>query len=371
MLKIKKDKFLNIIGLMSGTSLDGIDISLVKTNGNELFSLNKNYYFKYNDTQKQILKKITLNYKKYLRNLEMKIRADNYISALHLRAIKKSGYLKQAEIIGFHGQTIFHDPRILSCQLGNPKILSKRLKKDIVYNFREKDIINDGQGAPLAPIYHKYLISKYKLELPSCVLNIGGISNLSYWDGKKLIGFDTGPGNSLMDDYIQLFTNFNFDQNGILASKGKVNTKILQLFMNNNFFKKSYPKSLDKFYFKKEFKKLIDKKISLEDALCTLLEITLNSILNSFKILPSYPRSLIICGGGKKNTYLISQIKEKSCINIFDLDYFKHNSDFVEAELIAFLAARFIFKLPSTFPLTTGVQKPIITGEIIKNHELC
>ena len=121
-------------------------------------------------------------------------------------ALKDLDILNKCDLIGFHGQTIYHNPKKkISIQLGNPKILSKLLNKNVIFDFRSNDLSLGGQGAPLAPIYHKYIIEKFNLELPTCILNIGGISNLTYWDGKKLIGFDTGPGNALMDDYIQLY----------------------------------------------------------------------------------------------------------------------------------------------------------------------
>ena len=129
-----------------------------------------------------------------LKQKKLLSRLNKFITKLHLKALNHSGFLKNTDIIGFHGQTILHNPKInMSVQLGDPKTLANITKKKVVFNFRQNDIINNGQGAPLAPIFHKTIIEKYKFNLPCCFLNIGGISNISYWDGSELIGFDTGP----------------------------------------------------------------------------------------------------------------------------------------------------------------------------------
>ena len=135
------------------------------------------------------------------------------------------------------------------------------MKKDVIFDFRSNDLKNGGQGAPLAPIYHKYIIKKYNLNMPSCILNIGGICNLTYWDGERLIGFDVGPGNTLLDDFIRNRTNFLFDKNGFHASKGSINKDLIELFFQNSYFSKPYPKSLDKDSFESFFSIFLKKKI--------------------------------------------------------------------------------------------------------------
>ncbi len=367
MVEIKKDKFLNIIGLMSGTSLDGIDVSLVKSNGKELLSLKKNYYFKYKKNVTAILKKVLKNYKNILGNKDLKNKIDNFVTNLHLKAIIQSGFLKNSDYIGFHGQTIFHNPKVKSIQLGNPQMLANLLKKNVVFDFRSNDIFNNGQGAPLAPIYHKMIIEKNKVILPSCFLNIGGISNISYWDGKSLIGFDTGPGNNLMDEYIQLMTKNKFDSNGEIASKGKIDKTLLKKFLSNEYFKKPFPKSLDKHFFNNEFNYFKQIDMRLTDAMSTLAEITITSIIDSLKFLPKFPKSIIIAGGGYKNKYLTNRLRDKINISFYDLNEFNHDPDFIESELIAFLTARHFFDLPITFPETTGVSEPSVGGKMYKS----
>ena len=183
----------------------------------------------------------------------------------HYFALKDLDIVNKCDLIGFHGQTIYHNARKkISIQLGNPKKLSKMFNKNVIFDFRSNDLSFGGQGAPLAPIYHKYIIEKSGLTLPTCILNIGGVSNITFWDGKKLIGFDTGPGNALMDDYISTVSNKNFDEDGIIASSGYPINKEIKKFLKNPFFVKLPPKSLDRGAFLKAYNKLIQKNIHLK-----------------------------------------------------------------------------------------------------------
>ena len=196
---------------MSGTSVDGIDISLVQTNGLSLRRLNKNYFYKYSNKTRSFLMGV-LNQDINV-NLKRKQYLDEFITNEYYLALKELNIIEMADIIGFHGQTIYHDPvKNTSIQLGDPTKLAKIFDKDVVFDFRSNDLKLGGQGAPLAPIYHKFIIEEFNLELPSCILNIGGVSNLTYWDGKRLLGFDIGPGNGLMDNYISVISNKHFDK---------------------------------------------------------------------------------------------------------------------------------------------------------------
>ena len=149
--------------------------------------------------------------------------------------------------------------------------MSKWTGLETIFNFREKDIQRGGEGAPLAPIYHKTIMEELNLKLPSCIINVGGISNLTYWDGKKLIGFDTGPGNNLMDQYINVKKKLYYDNDGKIASKGKANKKFVERFLKNNFFEINPPKSLDKNYFNNNLQTLLQSKINVYDGMATLL----------------------------------------------------------------------------------------------------
>ena len=172
-------------------------------------------------------------------NLNKKSFLDEFITLEHYSALKKDlDIIKNCDLIGFHGQTIYHNPKTkISIQLGDPAKLAKLLNKDVIFNYRLDDIESGGQGAPLAPIYHKLIVENFKLELPCCILNIGGISNLTYWDGDTLIGFDTGPGNALMDDYMVNIFNQNFDRDGSLAAKGTPIKEEIKKMLQHDYFR--------------------------------------------------------------------------------------------------------------------------------------
>ncbi len=357
--------FLNIIGLMTGTSMDGIDISLVKTNGIDLKRLNKNFYYKYSPETKTILNdilKTNINL-----NLKQKNFLDEFITKEHYSALKDLDIVQNCDLIGFHGQTIYHNPKKkISIQLGDPTRLAKLLNKDIIFNYRSDDIVSGGQGAPLAPIYHKFIIEELKLETPCCIVNIGGVSNLTYWDGNELVGFDTGPGNALMDDYMSNKFNQNFDRDGSIAAKGTPMEKEIKKMLQHEFFKIPPPKSLDRQEFKPQYKELIKKKYSVHDIMATLTEFTVETIATSFKLLPKEIKSILITGGGCRNIYLTKRLKDKLKLKVYNEKQLGINFDYIEAELIAYLSARSIYRLPFTFPSTTGVLKPLSGGKLFK-----
>ena len=225
--------------------------------------------------------------------------------------------------------------------------------------------MHQGQGAPISPIYHKYIIEKSKLRLPCAFFNIGGITNLSYWDGKNLIGYDVGPGNVFLDNYMTIKLNKNYDDGGVLASRGKIIANEIKKFFDHKYFNKPFPKSLDKNSFSDFFLNFISKNYSHKDAMATLTELTALSIFKSVKSTKEYPSSVIVSGGSYKNKFLLSRISNLIKKDILDLNSFGFNQDFTESELVAFLSARRINNLPITFPNTTGVKNPLIGGKIL------
>lgn len=357
--------YLNVIGLMTGTSMDGIDISLVKTNGIDLIRLNQNFFYKYNNETQDFLLSI-LN-EDITFNLKRKKYLDDIVTQEHYQALKNLNILKRSDLVGFHGQTIYHNPsEKVSIQLGDASKLSQLLKKDIIFDFRSMDIKNGGQGAPLAPIYHKFIIESLNLKLPTCILNIGGVANLTFWDGKTLIGFDTGPGNGLMDHFMKTISNKYFDKNGFIASKGIPNKKIVKEFINHNFFKKLPPKSLDRNSFMNLFNSLLEKKMSDSDIMATLAEFTIESIAISLHFLPKKIENILITGGGYKNNYIMERLIKRLNVNFINESEIDIKFDFLEAELIAFLSARSLYNLPFTFPTTTGNSKISSGGKLYR-----
>ena len=360
-----KNKYFNVLGFMSGTSMDGIDISLVRTNGLNLINL-KNYFFKYDKLIRNQLFSIVDIYQDILKNQNLHNRYNNFVTNIHLKALEASGFVSECELIGFHGQTIFHNSaNKISLQLGNGQLMANETKKNVVFDFRKNDLKNGGEGAPLAPIYHKLLIKKQDAILPCVFLNIGGISNVTYFDNNQLIGMDTGPGNVLLDDYIKSKLNKEFDKRGKISSKGKINYNLLNNFLNNEYFKLPPPKSLDRNFFQPFLSELLTNSFSVEDNLATLTELTTQTIIESWKHFPQRVNTLIVSGGGSKNEFLISRLKYKLKKIVKQFQIYE-NHEFVESEMIAFLACRSILSYPITFPKTTGVKKPLSGGTIYR-----
>ena len=255
----------------------------------------------------------------------------------------------------------------MSIQLGNPQKLATQIKKNVIFDFRSNDLRSGGHGAPLAPIYHKIIIEDLKLELPACILNIGGVSNVSYWDGENLVGFDTGPGNAMLDDYMRLECNKFFDKNGLLASKGIPDMRVINKFLKDSFFNKKPPKSLDRNTFIHLYQELLDKNLSKSDTMATLVSFTIEAIAKGFKFFPKKIKSIIVTGGGYKNTYLMKELKKKLQMKPLSQKKLDMNFDFIEAELIALLSARSLYNLPYTFPNTTGVLRESSGGKFYQS----
>jgi anhydro-N-acetylmuramic acid kinase len=366
------------LGLMSGTSGDGVDASIIHSNGRSEFEVIKDRYFEYDsDIFRDIhnLKEIVGSFKdlnkfsKELLNLEKKI------TLFHAKIIQEIYESKKIDIIGFHGQTIYHNAKEkISNQLGDGKLLSELTKKNIVYNFRQNDIENGGEGAPLTPIFHQLIANQIKLELPLIILNIGGISNVtivnSLEDTSKLRSKDIGPGNCMIDIWVRKNSKLNFDQDGKLALRGKRNQVIyeqaLDLFGNKIMEEETF--SLDVNNFDISFA----RGLTLEDGTTTLTDLTAKIIstslsLNFSKIKNKFLK-VLVCGGGRKNIFLMKKIKENLSdnISIQSIDEFGINGDFVESQAFAYLAIRSVLNLPNSFPGTTGCTRPISGGVIIK-----
>jgi len=300
-----------------------------------------------------------------LNNLQKEI---TFIHAKIVDLIIEKFELNKSEIdlIGFHGHTIFHSFKDKKTkQIGDGRLLSQITGLNIVYNFRENDIRNGGQGAPLVPIFHKLLQIKLRLKIPLVFLNIGGISNLTHLDkDKKMTSFDTGPGNFLIDKILQIKSNdkIQFDEDGKIAFEGNVNRNILDSYLNDPYYEFSPPKSLDV----NDFSLSPSRSLSLEDSVATLSELTSITVVNALNFFSTKPIEIILCGGGRKNKYIFERIKKLSNIKISNIDDYKINGDFIESQAFAYLATRSFLKKPITFPETTGVTRPISGGDFIE-----
>ena len=367
------------LGLMSGTSGDGIDASIIQSDGENSYKEIYNKYFKYNQSlfekihflKEKINKSEDLN--TFSKDLDLLERDITLFHATIVEEILKENN-RNVDIIGFHGQTVFHSQKLkISKQLGDAKLLSQLSNKKVAYNFRERDLKNGGAGAPLASIFHKTLVKQKKLTLPVCILNIGGISNITIIKNDNINDVesrDIGPGNCLIDEWVRKNSEKNYDLNGSLASRGKVNKIILEqaqeLFSNSEI---KHLTSLDT----KDFDVSFARGLSLEDGAALMTNFTAqiisSSLLYFLSSLSSVKCKILVCGGGRKNNFLIENIK-KSVKNIFVLepiDNYQIDGDFIESQAFAFLAIRTYLKLPISFPKTTGCLNPTTGGEIIDN----
>ena len=295
-------KFISL-GLMSGTSLDGIDASIIKSDGEEFIEIIDDLYIKYDDVFKSKLKKIIqlCVSKEELSKMSKEIKLlEKKITLHHAKAcemiLKRNKSIK-IDLIGFHGQTFLHKPeKGYSIQIGDAQLLSNILKTLVISNFRKNDILNGGQGAPLAPLYHQLILKKIRLKFPLAIINIGGISNITYLEKKDSISsFDTGPGNYLLDKWVKINSKLEYDNAGIISKSGIVNKSILNAFLNEDYYKKKPPKSLDVKNF--NLKKL--NKLSFRDGCATLSMITVSSICLAVKSLKKVPHTILISGGGR------------------------------------------------------------------------
>ena len=349
------------IGLMSGTSIDGIDVALIKSDGKIIKERGQFcHYYPYDQELKIQMQKLIHN---QIINLRAIKEIEQEITHQHIKAVKD--FLQQnnltagdIDIIGFHGHTILHHPhKAITWQIGNAQSLASEVAINVVSNFRNKDLVYGGQGAPLAPIYHFSLFSAHKK--PLAVLNIGGVANLTYIeddDEENLIAFDIGFGNAPFDDLMRVKRGKDFDENGALASMGQIHYDLAEEFLTTDYFTKSPPKSIDR----NHFQQLLSNKfllLPLNDALASLAYILAKTLEAGLKFVPQPPRQIIICGGGRHNAAIIDNIKKViTDIEITIIDDLKINGDFTEAEAFAFLALRHLANLPISFPKTTGIK---------------
>ena len=360
------DKNFYALGLMSGTSMDGIDASIITSNGIDDFKIIQNNYYKYDD---KLINKLSDLKNKINRLDDINLHINDLkslereITILHAKFTNDilMNSKHKIDLVGFHGQTIYHNPdEKISKQLGDGKLLSQLVKKKVVYNFRENDLKSNGNGAPLVPIYH-YAIAK-KININNIIfLNIGGIANETYIDENyKISAKDLGPGNCMMDFWMRQKTKKNYDDNGKIARTGTVSKilldQALDIYFNNNLLhKKSYDIN--------DFNVSSFRGLNLEDGVATILEYTIEILAHKIS-----SKNIISCGGGRKNNYLIERLEKKINKKILKIDEFKMDGDFIESQAFAFLAIRSLLHLPISFPMTTGCTKDSTGGIIVENY---
>ena len=380
-----KNKLYTAIGLMSGTSMDGVDASLIRSDGFNQFTNILDEYFEYNESLHQELielRNLIININN-LKQLSSRLKdLERKITIFHSKIVNEisNKYQDQIDFVGFHGQTIFHNPELkISKQLGDGGLMSQLVKKKVIYDFRQEDIANKGQGAPLTPIFHnllsKIISQKHQINFPICFLNIGGISNITKIikndenPEENLEAFDSGPGNCMIDEWVRKNSKNNFDKNGSIAKSGKINQLLLNQVIDN-FKIDNFDKSLDV----KDFDISFARGLSLEDGCATITNFTAYLIAKGIEYANGSnikPVKYLVCGGGRKNTFLIQKIKDyllyKKNISLNSIDDYSLNGDYIESQAFGYLAIRSFLNLPISYPKTTGCEIPTVGGILVEN----
>ncbi|MES2906302.1 MAG: anhydro-N-acetylmuramic acid kinase [Pseudomonadota bacterium] len=362
------------LGLMSGTSMDGIDGAVLVTDGEMLERFGPTAYRPFSAGEQDILQAAmadAVTLKDRTARSELLKQAEQLVTDAHCELI--AGLLEKAraekmnvDVIGFHGQTVLHRPDIhLTVQLGLPQKIANRFKIGVVADFRAADVAAGGEGAPLVPVMHLALAKTAKLVLPCAVVNIGGVANVTIIAKDDLLtAFDTGPGNALLNDWLRTKTGAAMDENGATAAKGKVHDDILQKLMADDYFKRPPPKSLDRDHFRYAMALVAD--LSLEDGAATLTAFTAESLAIGLRITDQPIQQIVIAGGGAHNPSLLRELKKRTNASVVTADDMGWSVNFMEAQAFAFLAARSINGLPLSFPGTTGVKKPLTGGVLFQ-----
>ena len=372
-------KIYTALGLMSGTSGDGVDASIISSDGIDQYSEILNKYFKYDQKMYENLHNLRGKILKFadLTTNENEInQLEKELTLFHARIVNEilETFNENIDFVGFHGQTIYHNPmEKISKQIGDGNLLSQLSKKTVICNFRQNDIKNGGEGAPLAPVFHRLIVMQKKIDLPVCILNIGGIANatsVSEYYKNSFLSRDLGPGNCLIDEWIRSNTKNKYDDNGEIAKTGKVNELISnQAF--ENFYNRPNQNLLS--FDTKDFSLGFVRGLSLEDGAATLTDFTARIIESGlFSFLSKAKDNLcrvLVCGGGRKNTNLIERIKTRIPKNfiIQPIDDYGIDGDYVESQAFAYLAIRSFLNLPISFPDTTGCKEPTTGGILVKN----
>ncbi|MGO9631868.1 MAG: anhydro-N-acetylmuramic acid kinase [Xanthobacteraceae bacterium] len=363
------------IGLMSGTSQDGVDVALIETDGDIITRFGPTAYRSYARPERALIRSATAaaaNVTERTARPEIVAKAEAAVNRAHVEAVEtflaaNSIQPRDVAVIGFHGQTVLHRPeRRLTIQIGDGHVLAARLGIPVVYDFRAADVAAGGEGAPFAPMYHRALARGLGLEPPVAVLNIGGVANVTYIDGDELIACDTGPGNALLDDFARLRTGKPLDTDGRIARAGIVDQEAIARLLAHPFFAKPPPKSLDRNDFRSWAGAAFDHR-SVEDGAATLTALTAASVARILPLLPRVPKSWIVSGGGARNPTLMRMLVERLApARVQTADDAGWSIDALEAQAFAYLAVRSLRGLPISLPTTTGVPRPLCGGVLVE-----
>jgi anhydro-N-acetylmuramic acid kinase len=345
------------IGMMSGTSMDAIDVALLETDG---------------DTVLQPGPWTSRPYLPELRAALLQLDTDapdlasyeQRVTQAHIDAIREFCALQHIDLasvdcIGFHGQTIKHEPHLgRTWQLGDGARMARELGCVVINRFRDADLSSGGQGAPLAPAYHRALTRAQGLGQPVAILNIGGVSNVTLVAGDEIFAFDCGPGNALIDDWVRAKAGIPYDEDGKLAASGTVDAQALAQLLNHPYFSIQGTKSLDR----NQFSVAPVSGLSVADAAATLVAFTARAISLAARMLPVRPQSWVVVGGGRLNRTLVARIQDELQCRVLVAEEVGWAGDAIEAQAFAYLAVRALRGLPLSWPTTTGVRVPTSGG---------
>jgi anhydro-N-acetylmuramic acid kinase len=363
---------------MSGTSMDGIDVAVLETDGETITRFGPTATHFYQESESKLLRD-AIEASRALEDRDSRpgivAEAERMVTTLHAGAVQV--FLaanridgKSIDAVGFHGQTLLHRPeKKLTVQIGDGAALARKLGIPVVYDFRAADVAAGGQGAPLVPIYHRALARRIERPHPIAVLNIGGVANVTFIDGlPDPYACDTGPGNALIDDFMRERAGVALDPAGVNAAQGQVDEDAVTRVLAHPFFAQKPPKSLDR----NDFRTWVAAEAKLEgksvvDGAATLTAITAASVAAIVKLLPMAPQTWIVAGGGAQNITLLRMLGQRLApATIETASAAGWNSDSVEAQAFAYMAVRYLRGLPITFPTTTGVTKAMLGGVLVK-----
>ncbi len=363
---------LRVIGLMSGTSLDGIDIAFVETDGESQVWLGPFATRPYKDAERRLLRAALADARSLTDAASrpgILPQAEAFLTCAHAEAVrafcKEHGIdLASIDLVGFHGQTVLHRPEAgLTVQIGDGQGLAEELGRPVVFDFRSADVAAGGQGAPLVPVFHRALAANADLPQRVAFLNIGGVANATLLHGDAdPVACDTGSGNALIDDFVLARTGAPYDADGALAASGSPDEDLLALWLAHPFFSAAPPKSLDR----NAFDVSGVEKLSDADGAATLTAFTARAVASLLPHLDEAPELWIACGGGAHNKTLLSMLEKQLRAKVRAADEFGWDAGAIEAQAFAYLAVRSARGLPLSFPGTTGVDRPLTGGRLAK-----
>ncbi len=366
-------KIYTALGLMSGTSLDGVDAAFLETDGHNIIRFGPSLSLPYSKRERSILEAATKAALKWRFNgnpPDNLMAAEHVIHLSHINIVEQlletfPGWAERLELIGFHGQTVLHIPgksRKIgqTLQLGAGQILADKFQIPCVYDFRTEDVKAGGQGAPLAPIYHQALINWSQNKIRTIVLNLGGVGNLTYVSDDCFLATDTGPSNGPLDSWMNGHGH-KYDENGQISAKGVVRFDLIDKWLAQDFFQRPLPRSADRY----DFDVSADLVgLSLEDGAATLAAFAALSVKKTVSALQGKVSKMVICGGGRHNRTIMNMLKSEFPFSVIAAEHMGWDSDMIEAQAFAFLAVRSFENLPISFPETTGVPRSMTGGVI-------